>query len=201
MKEVYQIREKAEGFFKDRGSKFFAYAFPFYDTAEIETLLGEVRAKHKNANHFCFAFQIGSGDSAQIRVNDDGEPSGSAGLPILNQIKSAELTDIFIVVAREFGGTKLGVSGLINAYKTAAHEAIQHVEKFPKINYRYLELEFGFEVHGDIMSLISRNQLEIQDQEFGKKINFKIKVKESELENILALFQPFADKVNLKVMG
>src|SRR5690606_11992240 len=118
MKEIFQIREKSEGSFKDRGSKFFAYAFPISDASEIDDFLEEVRPKHKNANHFCFAFQIGKGDSAQIRVNDDGEPAGSAGLPILNQIKSADLTDVFVVVAREFGGTKLGVSGLINAYKT-----------------------------------------------------------------------------------
>lgn len=200
MSDIFKIEQKSDGFFKDRGSKFFAYAFPISHADEVENLLQEVRPKHKNANHFCFAFRIGSGDSAQIRVNDDGEPAGSAGLPILNQIKSAELTDIFLVVVREFGGTKLGVSGLINAYKTASQEALMKVKKIPKIEYRYFELKFGFEVHGEIISLISRHQLEIQNQEFAEKINFIIKVENLQLEECLALFQPFTDKVEVKML-
>lgn len=200
MKEVFQISGKSEGFYKERGSKFYAYAYPISQASEIENLLEEIRSKHKNANHFCFAFKIGMGDSAQIRANDDGEPSGSAGLPILNQIKSAELTDVFVVVAREFGGTKLGVSGLINAYKTAAQAALSNVEKVQKIDRRRLELKFGFEIHGEIISLISRNQLEIVDQEFGKTVNFKIKVEADKLEEIVALFQHLSEKVDLKIL-
>lgn len=200
MKRFYQIKERSKGLFKDRGSKFFAYAFPISTPSEIDPLLEKLRPLHKNANHFCFAYQIGRGDSAQIRVNDDGEPSGSAGLPILNQIKSAELTDILVVVAREFGGTKLGVSGLINAYKLAAQEALQDVKKVPKISYCTLELIFGFDLHGDIMSLLSRHQLEVKESNFADKIRFQIKVQEERKEETLSLFKPFAVKMELNVL-
>ena len=199
MKKYFQIQQKSDALFKDRGSKFFAYTYLITDAEDISGILEQLRPKHKNANHFCFAFQIGTGDSAQIRANDDGEPAGSAGLPILNQIKSAGLTDVLVIVAREFGGTKLGVSGLINAYKTAAQEALEKAGKVRKISYRTFELKFGFEIHGEIMSLLSRYQMELKEQDFGKDIRFVIQVQEEKLDDSVALFEVFGEKIKVKV--
>src|SRR5690606_2431913 len=114
--------------FKDRGSKFLAYAFPINDEQELKGKLKELKALHPKAGHHCYAYRLGL-DGNQYRANDDGEPSGSAGKPILGQIDSAGVTNVLVVVVRYFGGTLLGVPGLINAYKTATAEALSHVAK------------------------------------------------------------------------
>ncbi|MFT7606590.1 MAG: putative YigZ family protein, partial [Saprospiraceae bacterium] len=131
------------GEFKDRGSKFIAYAYPVYTEEEWQEHLNTVKKEHFKARHHCFAFRIGL-DKNNFRANDDGEPSGTAGRPILGQIDSFELTNVFVVVVRYFGGTKLGVSGLINAYKNATIDAFQQatiiektVEDIYKISFHY----------------------------------------------------------------
>lgn len=121
------IAHPAEGIFKDRGSKFLGFAFPVKTETEIKEIIANLRAEHSKARHFCWALRL-TADRSVFRLNDDGEPSGTAGRPILNTLLSADLTNILIVVVRYFGGTLLGVPGLINAYKTASQESILAAE-------------------------------------------------------------------------
>ena len=117
------IEKRSEGIYKDRGSKFLAFAFPVYQEDEIKDILAELRKEYHDARHHCYAYRLGA--SKEIyRVNDDGEPSSSAGKPIFGQIQSNDLSNILIVVVRYFGGTLLGVGGLINAYRSAAADAL-----------------------------------------------------------------------------
>ncbi|MET1055429.1 MAG: YigZ family protein, partial [Pedobacter sp.] len=125
------IESRAEGLFKDKGSKFIAFAYPILSESEVKPILLGLRAEHTKANHFCYAYRL-SPDRNVYRVNDDGEPSGTAGRPILNTLLSADVTNILIVVVRYFGGTLLGVPGLINAYKSAAAEALGLAEIIEK---------------------------------------------------------------------
>ena len=119
------IENKSEGVFKDRGSKFIALAYPIGSENEAKKILADVRKEYHDACHHCYAYRIGA-DKQQFRSSDDGEPSGTAGKPIFNQIQSKDLTNIFIVVVRYFGGTLLGVPGLINAYKSATLDALNN---------------------------------------------------------------------------
>lgn len=122
----------AEAEFKDKGSRFIAFAYPVRSVAEVKPYVDALRQGHHKARHWCYAYRLGT-DGNQFRANDDGEPSGSAGRPILGQIDSAELTDVLVVVVRYFGGTLLGVPGLIHAYKTATAEVLQTAEVVEKI--------------------------------------------------------------------
>ena len=150
--------------FKDRGSRFLAYAFPVSSPADFKKRLGELREQHPKAVHHCFAYRLGT-DGNNFRSSDDGEPSGSAGRPILGQIDSKELVNMAIIVVRYFGGTLLGVPGLINAYKTAASFALQLnpiVKKPVLINYR---LQFDYTILNDVMRIIKKNDCVILRQE------------------------------------
>jgi uncharacterized YigZ family protein len=156
--DFYQTVEKESiAEFKDRGSRFLAYAFPITSADEFKKRLKELKEEHPKAVHHCFAYRIGT-DGNNFRSSDDGEPSGSAGRPILGQIDSKELTNTAIIVARYFGGTLLGVPGLINAYKTAASFALQVnpiVKKPVLINYR---LQFDYTILNDVMRIIKKNE-------------------------------------------
>lgn len=141
--------------FKDRGSRFIAYAFPIATTDDFKKRLKELKAEHPKAAHHCFAYRIGT-NSNTFRSSDDGEPSGSAGKPILGQIDSKGLTDVAVIVVRYFGGTLLGVPGLINAYKTSASLALQLapvVEKPVLVNY---SLQFDYTLMNEVMMFIKR---------------------------------------------
>jgi uncharacterized YigZ family protein len=163
--DFYQTVEKESiAEFKDRGSRFLAYAFPISSTDNFKKRLKELKGEHPKAVHHCFAYRIGT-DGNNFRSSDDGEPSGSAGRPILGQIDSKELTNTAIIVARYFGGTLLGVPGLINAYKTAASFALQVnpiVKKPVLINYR---LQFDYTVLNDVMRIIKKNDCIILKQD------------------------------------
>jgi uncharacterized YigZ family protein len=139
--------------FKDRGSRFIAYAFPLSSKEDFKAILQSIKSEHPKATHHCFAYRLGA-DKTDFRVSDDGEPSGTAGRPILGQIDSRELTDILIIVVRYFGGSLLGVPGLINAYKTAASFALQVtpvVQKQVEIRYR---LQFDYTMINEVMKVI-----------------------------------------------
>lgn len=155
-KEIYYTIEKtSEAEFKDRGSKFIAYAFPVATVEEVKSCLNKVKGDHPKATHHCFAWRLGL-DGNSYRVSDDGEPSGSAGRPILGQIDSKEITNTLIVVARYFGGTLLGVPGLINAYKTSASLALQVtpvVQKQVEVVYR---VEFDYTIMNQIMMVVKQ---------------------------------------------
>jgi len=163
--DFYQTIEKESvAEFKDRGSRFLAYAFPISSADDFKKRLKELKEEHPKAVHHCFAYRVGT-DGNNFRSSDDGEPSGTAGRPILGQIDSKELTNTAIVVARYFGGTLLGVPGLINAYKTAASFALQLnpvVKKPVFVNYR---LQFDYTILNDVMRIIKKNECIILKQD------------------------------------
>lgn len=151
----YTVESAAIAEFKDRGSKFIAYSFPIKNTTDFKKNLQEVKKEHPKASHHCFAYRLGT-DGNNFRVSDDGEPSGTAGKPVLGQIDSKNLTDILIVVVRYFGGTLLGVPGLINAYKTSAALVLQCtpvVQKAVQISYA---LQFNYTQMNQVMRILKQ---------------------------------------------
>ena len=157
----------SQGLFRDRNSKFIACAFPVETEADIQQQLLQLKKEYHDARHFCHAYILGK-DKTKWKANDDGEPSGSAGLPIYNQIQSSGLTNILVVVVRYFGGTKLGVPGLINAYKTATRLALEEAEIITVVPTRRLEIQFGYEMMNTVMSFCKNNNLLIESKEFAE---------------------------------
>src|SRR5690606_11610433 len=165
------IETPTEGLFRDKGSKFITYAYPFRTENQLKDILNDVKNTHPKARHHCYAYRL-SMDRSVFRVNDDGEPAGSAGRPILNTLLSNDLTNIIVIVVRYFGGTLLGIPGLINAYKTATQEAISDaivVEKYQKDIYN---VQFEYLQMNDVMQIIKNEALDIQNQQFD--LNCKI---------------------------
>jgi len=161
----YTIEKTSEGYFKDRGSRFIALAYPVHNETEVKDILEILRKEYHDARHHCYAWRIGI-DPVYERANDDGEPSNSAGRPILNQIEKYDLTNIVIVVIRYFGGTLLGVGGLINAYRSAAGNAItagRIIRRNVRHSYR---LSFDYAKMNEVMTIIKEYQLKTYDQEF-----------------------------------
>ncbi|RFS19726.1 YigZ family protein [Chitinophaga silvatica] len=164
MEVYFTIDKTAVAEFKDRGSKFLAFVFPVKNVEEVKNCLGEVKKEHPKATHHCYAYRLGT-DGLQFRANDDGEPSGSAGKPILGQIDSKQLTDVLIVVVRYFGGTLLGVPGLINAYKLSASMVLQLVpviQKNIESNYR---LSFDYTIMNEVMTVVKQFNCTVVSQE------------------------------------
>lgn len=174
---IYKTVSRASGgiLYKDRQSKFYSHVFPIEDENGIKTIIENLRKKYPTANHFCFAWRLGI-DKQKYRANDDGEPKNSAGMPIYGQIKSFGLTNVLIVVARIFGGTKLGVGGLIAAYRTAAQQALESsaiIEKCVKVKY---ELGFDYPLLSKVMRLIKQNSIEIIRQDMSMTCTIAIAV-------------------------
>jgi uncharacterized YigZ family protein len=184
----FTIQEPSEGIFKDKASKFNAFAFPVTTEEEIKNYLSQLRKQHHSANHHCYAFRLGA-DKLASRSNDDGEPSNTAGKPILGQIQSKDLTNILIVVVRYFGGTLLGVSGLINAYRQAAAEVISNsviIEKTVKDLY---ELKFDYLQMNDVMRIIKEENLTIHSQNFELSPALTFSVRKSSSGKIYELLK------------
>ncbi|TXE10978.1 IMPACT family protein [Algoriphagus aquimarinus] len=160
----FTISRTSDGLYKDRSSKFLYFSYPVKNEEEIKIHLAELRKKYYDARHHCFAWTLGK-DGDQFRANDDGEPNHSAGDPILGQIRSNNLTDILIVVVRYFGGTKLGMSGLIQAYKTSAAMAIEENEIIEEQVKTSVSIQFPYPVMNDVMKLIKAHDLDILSQE------------------------------------
>lgn len=186
--EYKTLRSAAEGFFKDRGSKFHAYLFPLSDSEELSAILQEVKELHPKARHHCYAYQIGV-TGELFRSNDDGEPSGSAGKPILNALKSAEITNCICIVVRYFGGTLLGVSGLINAYKTATEMGLENAEIVTETIDKTCEIRFGFEDMGAVMNLVKKHELEVLSQDYTTENILVFKKRLGEIPKIEADFK------------
>ncbi|WP_420379719.1 IMPACT family protein [Gilvibacter sp.] len=169
--------------FKDRGSKFFGYAFPIIHADEVGPIIETLKKEHHTARHWCYAYQLGLGEP-EYRANDDGEPSNSAGQPIYGQIQAFELTDVLVVVVRYFGGTKLGVGGLINAYRTGAKLALEASE----IETRYVEIPFviktPYNLLGRIMRLISDMNINILSQESAQDVTLSLSVRASQIDRV-----------------
>lgn len=158
------ISAPATGDFRDRGSKFLAYAYPVSTTTAIKEKLQALKKEHPKAVHHCYAWRLGT-DGTQHRANDDGEPSGSAGKPMLGQIDSMGLTNVLVVVVRYFGGTLLGVPGLINAYKTATAQALEAVPKTEKWIEAMVEITFDYPVMGEVLYLLKQSEATIYRQD------------------------------------
>ncbi len=173
--------------FKDKNSKFFGYAFPVLNEEDVKNHLAELKKTHHAARHWCYAYQIGT-ETILFRANDDGEPNNSAGMPIYGQIQSFELTNVLIVVVRYFGGVKLGVGGLINAYKTSAQLAIENSVIIEKtINIEYL-ITFDYKNMNKVMRLIKKKNLNIVNQKLELNCQITISVRKSEADLIYNLF-------------
>ncbi|TKK66396.1 YigZ family protein [Ilyomonas limi] len=184
----YTIEQVAFAEFKDRGSRFMAYAFPMQTTEDFKKQLQALKKEHPKAAHHCFAYRIGV-DGNSFRVSDDGEPSGTAGRPILGQIDSKNITNAGVVVVRYFGGTLLGVPGLINAYKTATVLALQLVPAVRKpvlISYR---LQFDYTLMNDVMLIIKQCQCLIEQQEISMFCRMQIGVPVARTEEVLHKLQ------------
>ena len=189
MDDLYKTIESPsqETLFKDRNSKFYGYAFPVNSENDIKASLQFLKKKHPTARHFCYAWQLGI-DSFSFRVNDDGEPKNSAGIPIYGQIQSFGLTNVLIVSVRYFGGVKLGVGGLINAYKHSAKFALESSKIIQKKIDVYFELFFEYELLSKVMKIIRENNLNIQSKKFEMDCQLIIEVRKSNAQKILKIF-------------
>ncbi len=170
--------------YKDRGSKFIAYTFPVTSVNDFKDRLADIKKEHPKATHHCFAYRLGL-DGLQYRVSDDGEPSGTAGRPILGQIDSKQLTDVLVIVVRYYGGTMLGVPGLINAYKTATSLALQvtpFVQKPVLVNYR---LEFDYTQMNEVMRIVKYFDCTIVKQETVLFCVMEIGIPKNRLDEVL----------------
>jgi uncharacterized YigZ family protein len=182
------IKKPSEGIFKDKGSKFLAFAFPVKTEKEVKEILVQLKKAHFTANHHCYAFRLGA-DKLVYRANDDGEPSNTAGKPILGQIQSKDLTNILIVVVRYFGGTLLGVSGLINAYRQAASDAISQAEITEEIVKEMYTLHFDYLQMNDVMKIIKDEKLEIVSQNFELRCGLTFIVRKNNADKVYALLK------------
>ncbi len=180
------LQSLSEGLYKEKGSKFIAYASPCSNEHEAKELLSEWKKNNHQARHLCYAYRFGV-ENYSIRANDDGEPSNSAGTPILGQIQSYELTNILIGVIRYFGGTKLGVGGLVQAYKTAAKEAIEAGEIITEQLKVKLELSFPYEKMPVLMQVIKTHKINILSQQFDLHCYITIEFPLSEKTLILSI--------------
>lgn len=177
MEDLYKtIKMPAEGLYKEKGSKFIALAYPVDTEEEIKSLLAEIRTEYYDARHHCYAYRLGA-DKKRFRTNDDGEPSSTAGKPILGQILSADLTNILIVVVRYFGGIKLGVSGLIQAYKEAAADAIAHADIIEKTENRILRVRFSYGVMNEVMRVVKEEEPEVLDRMFELECRMTLSIR------------------------
>ena len=181
IKDHYKtVAGPAHGEYKDRGSKFLAYAFPVYAEEEWQARLEEVRREHPKARHHCYAYRLGL-DGNNFRANDDGEPSGTAGRPILGQIDSFELVNILVIVVRYFGGTLLGASGLINAYRESAADALNHAQVVERTVEEIYRITFDYALMSQVMGSIKSLDLEMVRQDFGHAGVLEIAVRLSEV--------------------
>lgn len=181
--EYFSIGGESTASYREKASKFLAFAYPVTSADEVKRCLEALKKLHFDANHHCYAYRIGH-ENEQYRVNDDGEPSGSAGRPIYGQILSRGLTDVLVVVVRYFGGTKLGVPGLINAYKTAAREALANAEIITKTVTVHLVVRFEYEMMNQVMRIIKEESAKVTRQTMGESCELLIASKKSSVEKI-----------------
>lgn len=184
LSDTYRTLSKPseEILFKEKKSKFFGYAFPIHNEDEVKPIIESLKKKHYTAGHVCYAWKLGT-ETIRYRANDDGEPNNSAGLPIYGQIQAYDLTNVLVAVARIFGGTKLGVGGLISAYRTGAQMALE----VSKIEERLIEdtfqLSFGYPEMDKVMRILKQRQCEIISQQMEMDCKFIVTIRKSESEN------------------
>lgn len=181
------ITGRGEGLYKEKGSKFIAIAFHVESEDEVKQKLAEVRKEFFDARHHCYAYVIGA-DKSLFRANDDGEPSGSAGKPILNQIYSYELTNVLVVVVRYFGGVKLGVSGLVTAYKVASREALENAPSEIQTVDDYIGISFAYPLMNEVMRIMKDENLLQLNPKFELDCYFEIKCRKNSTKKIVEKF-------------
>lgn len=195
------ISSPSEGLYKEKGSKFIALSFPVESVDEVKDSLEGLRKEYYDARHHCYAYVLGhAGD--EVRANDDGEPNHSAGDPILGQIKSKNLTNTLVVVIRYFGGTKLGVSGLITAYKTAAAEALDANQIIQKDITENITLRFPYDEMNEVMKLVKDLDLKVKGQEYDSLCIMKLEVIISQMGNLkekVTLLNDLSHPIELKL--
>jgi uncharacterized YigZ family protein len=190
------VEELSMGYFKDRGSKFIGYAKAIFEEDDIKSFSEEVKKEHPKARHFCFGFRLGL-DGNNYRANDDGEPSGTAGRPILGQIDSFGLQNVMIIVVRYFGGTKLGVPGLINAYKSAATDSLENATIVEKIISNVYNLTFDYAIMSDVMGFLKKNDVSIKNQIFESEVVTQIAIRKGESEDKLKILEDLVNPYGL----
>ncbi|RHV94767.1 IMPACT family protein [Culturomica massiliensis] len=177
MEDVYKtIETPAEGLYKEKGSKFIAFAYPVRTEEAVKEIVEEIKVRYYDARHHCYAYRLGA-DKKKFRANDDGEPSSTAGKPILGQILSYDLTDILIVVVRYFGGIKLGVSGLINAYRAAAADAIGHARIVEKTDDEVFRIKFDYTVMNEVMRVVKEEEPEVMFRDFSMECRMTLSIR------------------------
>ncbi|WDF70143.1 YigZ family protein [Sphingobacterium oryzagri] len=178
------IDEPAEGIFRDKGSKFIAYAYPFTQEDKLKDIIADLKTLHPKARHHCWAYRL-SPDRTVFRLNDDGEPSGTAGRPILNVLLSRDITNVLVVVVRYFGGTLLGVPGLINAYKTATIAALDMAEIRQKTVNDIYRISFAYLQMNDVMRLVKEENLTILKQDFDNSCVLNVEVRKLQVNQVV----------------
>lgn len=195
-KDTYKTIEtpSEEVLYKEKNSKFFGYCFPIQTEEEVKVILDQIKKQHFSARHWCYAFQLGT-EQIYYRANDDGEPGGSAGLPIYGQIQSFEVTNILVVVVRYFGGVKLGVGGLVSAYKETAKMALEHAQIIEKtIDVHYL-IKFDYKNMNKVMRIIKEKNLNVTQQKLELDCQIEISVRKKDAQMIFDIFNSLYEVV------
>ncbi len=189
-KDTYKtiLKPSKEVLFKEKGSKFFGYAFPVFSDENVKEHIEKLKKKHHSARHFCYAWQLGK-SYEHYRANDDGEPSNSAGMPIYGQLLSFEITNVLVVVVRYFGGTKLGVGGLIQAYKITAQMALENCKIVERTIDETFLLKFEYPEMNTVMRIIKDEDLNLFNQKMELDCEFEIAVRKKEADRIFELFE------------
>ena len=188
-KDTYKtiLTPSEEVLFKEKNSKFFGYAFPVANEEEVKIELERLKKQHFSAKHWCYAYQLGT-EKISFRANDDGEPTNSAGMPIYGQIQSFEVTNVLVVVVRYFGGVKLGVGGLISAYKRTAQMALENAEIIEKTIDLYYTIVFDYKNMNKVMRIIKEKNLEIVSQKLELNCEIKVATRKKNAETIFNIF-------------
>ena len=191
--DVYKtIDSPSEGVFRDKGSKFIAYIRPFREETMLKEVLAEIRTLHPKARHYCWAYRL-TPDRTIFRTNDDGEPSGTAGRPILNVLLSLELTNLIVIVVRYFGGTLLGVPGLIHAYKSATQDACAEAEIIERTVNDIYVITFDYLQMNEVMRITKDFELNIVNQEFDTRCEITLEVRKSHVNQVISKIEALSD--------
>ncbi|MBI2257999.1 MAG: YigZ family protein [Flavobacteriia bacterium] len=194
----YTVEKQTTGIYKEKGSKFYSYLFPIINEIDVNPILSKLKKEHPQARHFCYAWKIGF-EKGKHRINDDGEPSGTAGNPIFNQILSQKLSNVLIVVVRYFGGTLLGKSGLISAYKTSAKEAVKNAKKVLLEERIALRFDFDYHLLNEVMKILKKMKGEICKQTINQKVQIGFDTTKKEWEIYKEALSSLDIKINITV--
>lgn len=184
----HTIESISTGLFKDRGSKFFGFAYPVQTLDDVKQALESLKKEYYDARHHCYAYRI-KPESPEFRANDDGEPSNTAGMPIYNQILSHDLWNVLIIVVRYFGGTKLGASGLINAYKESASLALSEAVTLEKYLMESMQIQFPYELTNDVMRIIKDTGALIREEQMGQLGGYSLEIRKGEFGTLTQRFE------------